>query len=244
MRISRLSSVGIWLAPLLLIAACGGQQQQTTTTTTQQPTTTERTMVRFVHASPDAGSLDVWVGNTELRPNVGYQEWSDWVEVPATELDVTIRRGEAIELTDTFNFRADQHYWIFLWGTMTTVAGENPLSFIIAPEEGFDAAIEDVWVRFANLVADGEALAYVITTGGSLNMLFPNQGVGSVSEFKLGPVFENSFEFRPSRNTNLEAVLEFDRDLAVGIMYTFVATGRVGNNTLDVFVVTDTPLRE
>ena len=162
-------------------------QDEPTTTANQTEIDTGTTFVRFVHASPDAGSIDVWVGDEVLRSNFAYQEWSNWVEIPATELHVTARRGEGIELLDTFDFGPDDHYWVFLFGTMNTLAGENALSFVIAPETGFEDSNDEVWMRFANMVADGEALALSITTGGSLSMLFPYQGAGSISRFK----FEN-----------------------------------------------------
>ena len=47
------------------------------------------------------------------------------------------------------------------------------------------------------------------------------------------------FELIPARNTSLPAVYSWEDNLQLGMLYTFIATGRIGNGTVQVFAVTD-----
>lgn len=234
------------LVPLALLGlaltACSGTQ--TTTTTTSQPQeAAEPTMVRFVHAIPDGPAFNAFVGETQVGTALNFTQFGNWTEVPSGERDVTIRSGEVIDLTDTYDFRPNQRYWIFAWGSLNPRGHEVPATFLIAPEESFESTGEDTWVRFANVVADGEGYGLTVTTGGSWNLLFPNQPVGTISEFKLGPVYENSFDVIPARDTSLPAVTSFDLNMQVGILYTIVVAGRAQGDQLEVFHIAESAIR-
>ena len=233
---------GIVLVLVGLLAACGGPQQ--TTTTAEQPEgSADVTWVRFVNAIPDGDAVDGLVGDMVVATGVGYQQWGEWVEAPAGEQDVAMRLGEAIELSDTYTFEPNRRYWIFAYGMMNPVGAELPASFAIAPEETIEATADDTWMRFVNLAADGENYGLVITTGGSWTLLFPNQAQGTISEYKLGPIYENGFDVIPARDTSLPAVLSFDRNIQVGLIYNFVITGRANNSSLEVIEIAETAVR-
>lgn len=224
---------------VMSLTACGGPQQ---TTTTPQPTpveTEETTWVRFVHVIPDGPPLDAYVGTVEVGSNLAHSQWGNWVEVPAGDQEINLRRGEGVELSDTYLFEPDKRYWIFAYGSMNPMGSELSASFLIAPEEELDLSSDESWLRVANLAAEGEAYGLVVTTGGGFRLLFPNQPQGTVSEFKIPPLYENSFAVIPARDTSLDPVLTFERNIQVGMMYTVVVTGRASSGTLEVFHIAD-----
>lgn len=223
------------------IAACGGPQQQQPqpTPTEEPPPPPETTMVRFVHAIPDGPAVEAWVGETSVASGVGFMQWGDWTQVLAGEQDLNLRRGELSTLSDSYTFRPNEYYLVVAYGTLSPMGDEVPASFMILQDERLDDSEDDVFIRFANTVADGEAYGLVITTGGGWDMLFPNQPVGTISEYKRGPLYDNTLEVIPAHNTSLPAVYEFEQNLQLGIRYTFIVTGRRSNDTLDVFAVTD-----
>ena len=98
-------------------------------------------------------------------------------------------------------------------------------------------------MRVANVATDGDAYGLTVTTDGSWNLLFPNQPIGTVSEYKLGPIYDNSFELIPARDTSLPAEIAFERNIQVGLLYTFVVSGRANNGTLDVFHIAESAER-
>ncbi|MBN1944962.1 MAG: DUF4397 domain-containing protein [Bradymonadales bacterium] len=233
-----------WVFPMLvalycLVSACSSPQLTPTTTTDQPVTLAGMAHVRFIHAIPDAPAVDVWVGNRQVATSVGFQQWTEWVEVEAGEQEVTLRRREFTELTDTYTFHADQRYLVFAWGMMTPTGDEVAANFLVSLDEDVRAGSEDSWIRFANLLSSGDSLGLVITTEGSWNLVFPNVAIGSLSEYKRGPLYQNSFEIIPARDTSLPALHRFDQHIQVGILFTFVVTGRQRDGRFEVFTVTD-----
>ncbi|MCA9562112.1 MAG: DUF4397 domain-containing protein [Myxococcales bacterium] len=224
---------------LATFATACGSQQTTTTTPEPEPEPEETAMVRFVHAIPDAQSADFSFAGETLAETVPYQGWSEWIEVPAGEQELAVRAGEMTLLSDVHNFAADERYLIVAYGSLSVVGGEMAATFLYVEDENVEENEEDVWVRFVNVVTDGDPYGLAFTTGGSFSLLFPNQGVGSASEYKRGPVYDQELQIIPASNTSLPPVHEFNQNLQIGIMYTFIAAGRVGNDTLTVIAVTD-----
>lgn len=200
-------------------------------------------MVRFVNAVVDSPQFRASVGDAMVGDAIGYRQFGEWVQVTSGSQDVTLRIGEGVELTDTFDFQPNQHYWVIAWGALNAQGHEVPASLFIAPEESFSPSSEDTWMRVGNFVADGEAYGMVITTDGGWNLLFPNQPQGTMSEYKLGPIYENTFDIIPARDTSLDAVIDFDRNIQIGILYTFIITGRASNGTLEVFHIAESAAR-
>lgn len=226
-------------ALLVFVAACSSPQT-TTTTTVQEPPPQETTLVRFVHAIPDAPSVDFWVGNTQAGLDREFRTWGDWTLVPAGEQELVMRRDETIVYDDVFDFAVDERYLVIGYGMLNPMGDEVPVAFMIHEDEYVEENEEETRARFANTIADGDRFGLCITTGGSWNLLWPNQSLGTISEYKLGPLYDNTFEIVP-RNTSLPAVHEFEYNLQHGILYTFIATGRIANDTVQVFAVTDHP---
>jgi hypothetical protein len=236
------------LAPLsllaLMVVACGGPQPGSSRTTTTPPgPAAEPTMVRFVHAMPDGSTVGAWVGDTEIASNLAYTQFGQWREVASGERDVALRRGEAVELSEAFHFEPHRRYWIFAWGSIHPRGHETAADLLIVPEEPFASDVEEAWVRFANLATAGEAYGLAVTTGGSWQGLFPNQRVGTVSEFKLGPVYDTTFEIFPARDTSLPSVASYTVDVQVGLLYTVVVAGRAQGGNLEVFHIAETARR-
>ena len=241
MALSRCFTLLVALA--LALAACGGSTATTSTAPIEPEIVAEPTWIRFVHAIPDGPAIDSFVGDVVLANGVGYQQWGEWTEVPSGERDVTIRQGEAVEYSDMYDFQPNRRYWVFAYGSMNPQGSEVSASFVIAPEESFAATTDDTWIRMVNLATEGEAYGLTITTGGSWNLVFPNLPIGTVSEFKRGPISANSFEVIPAADTSRGAELSFDRDIQVGLLYTFIVSGRTNNGSLDVFHIAETAER-
>jgi hypothetical protein len=224
-----------------LLAACSSTQQTTTTTT--QPVDVPMATARFIHAIPDAPSADITIGDTSLGTDIGYQQWGDYIEFEAGEQDITMRRGETVVYADSYDFAPDGEYLIIAYGMLNPIGGELGSAFLIAPEEDVDDTEDESWIRVANAASDGDALGFVTTTGGGWRLLFPNQGIGTLSEYKRAPLYENTFDIIPARDTSLPAVHSFEDHLPVGLLYTIVISGRNSNGTIEAFTVTDSPSR-
>ena len=205
------------------------------------PVPDEVMQVRFVHAVPDGPPMDFWAAGSRVESGVDYKEWTDWVVLPAGEREVALRNGELMMIGDVFSFEADKRYWVIAYGAVSPVDAEVPLSFLVYEDQDMPEIEQNSWIRFSNVVPEGDALGLVITTGEHWNLLFPNLGVGTMSEYKRGLLYDNSFEVISARNTSLPALHRFEYNLQRGILYTFIATGRESNGTLEVFAVTDHP---
>ena len=161
------------------------------------------------------------------------------MDVYAGEQDVILRTGELMHLNDLYDFAPGGRYVIIAYGAFSPLNNNQPLMLMIHPDENVDETEEDTFIRFANVIPDGDAYGFVVTTEGGWSLLFPRQDVGTISEYKHGPVYTNTFELIPARNTSLPAVFSWEDNLQLGTLYTFIATGRVGNGTVEVFAVTD-----
>ena len=235
--------LGIAVLLLGMFGACSGGQQSTTTSTSQPAETGAPTWIRFVNAMPDGPAIDAIVGDTVVASGLGYQMWGDWVEVGSGELDVALRHGEAVELSDVYTFAPGQRYWILAYGMMNPVGSELSASFLIAAEENYNFTGDDSYIRFINVAAEGEAYGLTITTGGTWRLPFPNQSLGTISEYKLGPIDQNTFQIIPARDTSLPPITEFEGDLPVGIITNFVLSGRANNGSLEVFQISESAAR-
>lgn len=229
----------VLLVVYCLAAACSAPQQMGTTTTEEEVFTAGTAYVRFIHAVSDAPAVDFYVGETIVASGVGYQQWTEWTPVGAGEQEVMLRRGEFTELTDTYTFEPEQRYLVLAWGVLTPMGEEVAATFMISPDQDVSGQAEDAWIRFANVLADGDALGLVITTGGGWNLIIPNQSIGTISEYKRGPLYQNTFDIIPARDTSLPPVHQFDHHIQVGIQYTFVLAGRQNSDQMDLFAVTD-----
>jgi hypothetical protein len=183
--------------------------------------------------------MDFWAAGSRVESRVDYKGWTDWVELPAGDQEVALRSGELMMISDIFPFEADGRYWVVAYGSVSPIDAEAPLSFLVYEDQDMPEIEQNSWIRFANVVPEGDALGLVIATGEHWNLLFPNQGMGTISEYKRGLLYDNSFEVISAGNTSLPALHRFEYNLQRGILYTFIATGRESNGTLEVFAVTD-----
>ena len=239
MFVRRSAPLGVVI--FLFSMACSAPQGTTTTTSPdvqEEPQAT--TLVRFVHAVPDAPAVNVSVGGVAAGSSRAYRSWGDWTEVPAGEQEVTMRQGESTIFDDIFTFEEDKRYLIVGYGMLTPMGDELGVGFMVHQDEWVDHNEEQSFARFVNAIPDGDRLGLCITTGDTWNLLWPGQQVGTVSEYKIGPLYDNSFELVPG-NTSLPPVHEFEYNLQHGILYTFIVTGASSNDTLEVFAVTDHP---
>lgn len=236
MRIRVLASV---LLASFAVAACSSPQTVDPEPVAVPPPL-ETALVRFVHAMPDAPSINVHVGRA-LLGETDFRTWTEWTVVPAGEQEIVARHGEGTILDTVVEFQRDERYLIMAYGALTPVGDDVPAAFAVHADEGLPMDNpEQTWVRFANAVADSDRIGMAVTTGDTWSLAWPNQPPGTISEYKQGPVYDNTFELVPY-NTSLPALHEFEYNLQVGIQYTFVATGRLLNGTMQVFAVTDHP---
>jgi hypothetical protein len=233
----------LWVcaAALMLAFTVACSSTPTDTGSTSGPmTVTDTARVRFVHAIADAPPVDVYAGDTLVADRVAYSNFGEWVEVPAGDVDISIARDEMRMLDHTFTAAADEAYTIIAYGTLNPVGSEVPANFLVSQEEHLTPG-EDTFIRLANAVADGEAYALMISTGGGRNIPIRSVAIGEISDYRRAPLFENTFELLPANDTSGDAVTTFETNLQVGIQYTFVVAGRQSNNSLTVITVTDAP---
>lgn len=222
------------------LAACGGSQNRTIDQA-PPPEPTETALVRFVHAIPDGQRLSAQVGMTPVGTDVPFEGVGEWVVVPAGQHEVVLRSGEVVHFTDVYRLLPDERYVLMAYGAMSPVLDDVPAGIMMVQDEHLRYDPSEVYLRFANTVADGNPLGLRITTNDYLRLLFPRQDIGTISEYKLGPVDQNSFDVLPAHNTSLPPVMDFEYTLQAGYLYTFVVTGRQANGTIEMFPVIDHP---
>ncbi|MFZ4812940.1 MAG: DUF4397 domain-containing protein [Phototrophicaceae bacterium] len=176
-----------------------------------------RAEVRFVHAFPDAGAVDLYINGTIAAEGVSLGVASEYIEVPAGALEIT-----ALEAGGTTE----------LFAQTVTVDGATPVTLIVSDASGFVAYLDNVdplSVGQARLTA-----VHAIEGAPAVDILLVDgRKVFSAVEYQVPygtfnlPVFNYPLTIVPAGGELTDALLEapFNAPLATGTSYTIVIYG-------------------
>lgn len=234
--------VGTVLLPVLLLAAvAGGGRWALAQDGTPDPETTGDAAIRLVHASPDAGPVDVYVNDELVVAGLDYPDVSDFLFRPAGVYDIAVTAaGDAVEdaliEADGVAVEAGRAYHIATVGTLA---------------EDDDADLQ-TRVHEVNLdeVPDGQARVRVVHASpdaGTVDVAVndevppPFVGVAYPDASEEIEVAAGSYDLELRATGTDDALLALSADLEAGNVYSLYAVGRVADDTLDVLTVASGP---
>jgi hypothetical protein len=186
--------------------------------------------VRVVHASPDAPAVDVWVDGSIVFEGVGFEEITDFAEVPAGTYNVQVVPSGA---TSPVVIEADLP---LMAATDYTVVATDLLANItpiILTADGSTPTEGNAWVRFLHASPDAPAVDIAVADGGPV--LFSNVAFQQFSEYLPVPAGNYDLEARVAGTMTVALSLP---GVAVedGGVYTAYATGLLADvGALDNF---------
>lgn len=182
------------------------------------------TYIRFLHGSPNAPAIDVYINDKLLVKNFNYREFTDYVKLTSGTYNIKIYRsdnGKNLLYNNNFNVPGNKIF-------TAAVIGDFPENFELYPIEERYAGVNNInkaKVRFVNLMPNSTPVDFVIPVG---NILFGNVMYKDVKDYiEMSPrnyTFEITY---PNSTTNILYIpnirLRGDR------FYTIYAIGLVGD---------------
>lgn len=191
-------------------------------------------MLRVVHASPDAPPVDVFVDGQKAITNLKFTEATTYVMLPAGSHKVQVfatgtgPAGKAV-IDAALDLKAGQAY---------TVAAVNLLAKIeplVITDDMTAPAAGKAHLRVVHASPDAPAVDVAVKGG---PVPFKNAPFKAATPYTPVDAGTYTFEIRPTGTTT--AVLTTDpTPLAAGRLYTIFAMGQVGNNTLKAVAFAD-----
>jgi len=185
-----------------------------------QPEPTGR--LRVAHASPDAPDVDVLLDGTEVLSGVPFGAVSDYLEVPAGELPLSITAAgdpNTVAFEGPVTVEADVDYTVAAIGELSERTF-RPLVLTddVEPERG--------GARLRVVHASPDAPAVDVTADDAAQTLVDGLEFGAASEYRSLSPGETTVEVRPdSESDDNPFDAEFDVDLRPNRAYTAIAGG-------------------
>ncbi|MGD6815869.1 DUF4397 domain-containing protein [Metabacillus sp. 84] len=188
------------------------------------------TMIRVLHASPDAPAVDVYVNRRLVLSNVSYRQISDYMQVPGGQYRIDIfPAGNQTSAVLSENI-------LLMPGITYTLAATGPLAklklFPIVDRPFVSAG--ETKVKFVHLSPDAPAVDVAVKNG---DVLFPNVSFMTSTKYQSVPAGKVDLEVRIA-GTDTVALdvpkVQFKADTA----YTIFALGFAnGNPPLEALLV-------
>lgn len=191
-------------------------------------------MLRVVHASPDAPAVDVYLNDQRAIQNLRFSEATDYAMVPGGSYRVRVfpagtGPGGTAVIDANVNLQGGGAYTVV---AANTVARIEPL--VIADNLARPAAGK-AHIRVIHASPDAPNVDVAIAGG---PVAFRNAPFKAATDYTPVDAGSYRFEVRPAGTT--QAVLTTPAlDLMPGGIYTAIALGQVGNNTLQVKALAD-----
>jgi len=188
------------------------------------------TQLRIGHFSPDAPAVDVHVDGESLLEDVSFGTLGEYMDIDAGSYDVEIvpaAGGDAV-LSATLALDSDTSY------TALAINALDDIEALVMTDEQPSVGADDARIRFVHTVPDAPAVD--IWAGGA--PLFENVAFGEASSFATVDADAYSIDVRPAGAD--DSVLSLS-DIAFdgATSYTVLATGMLGDDTLDAKLVVD-----
>lgn len=194
--------------------------------------------IRIGHFSPDAPAVNVLVDGEPTLENVSFGDISEFQTLDARSIDVSIvpaSGGDAV-LEATLDLAADSYHTVLAVGELADI---RPL--VLTDEMDVDARSldtdDETRVRFVHTSPDAPAVDVRVVDGPTL---FENVAFGDAAEYITVDSGSYDLAVVPAGADESEAVLSLrDTELPAGSIVSVLATGRVGDDSLDAALVTD-----
>ena len=187
--------------------------------------------VRFLHAAPGAGSVDIYArGDEKIKTGMTYKELTDYTEVKSGKLPLKITatgKTDAL-ISGAVTLTRDKWYTVaaYMDGATPAVIGINESSGVEMPDKAR--------VRVVNLVSGSDGVAVTKPSkraaDGSANFIAKPVLFGKSSSKTLKPATE-TIQFRDSAGKMLKEMPDTKMDAAM--RYTAFVVGKAGGTGAD-----------
>lgn len=160
------------------------------------PTSRAATGVRFLHLSPDAGPVDIWIDGRLVKQDLEFKGETDYIEINPEQHRIICKTKEdpnSVVLNSLFPFREDKEYTVAVTGNREE--DDLQLDFVIdncPPTQGL------AQVKFTNAVHNTPLINLSIKygptlynglafrTGGGCRLIPPDSYLFSLTESESG----------------------------------------------------------
>ena len=225
-------------APLMAQTAEAPGEKPAKKPAVKKPTAAKKTTtvagiahVRFLHAAPGAGSVDIYArGDEKIKTGMAYKELTNYTEVKSGKMPLKITatgKTDAL-ISGAVTLTKDKWYTVaaYMDGATPAVIGINESSGVEMPDKAR--------VRVVNLVSgsDGVAVTKPSTRAedGSANFVAKPVLLGKSSSKTLKPATE-TIQFRDSAGKMLKEMP--DMKLEADMRYTAFIVGKAGGTGAD-----------
>jgi hypothetical protein len=188
------------------------------------------TQLRIGHFSPDAPAVDIRIDGDSLLEGVSVGTLGEYMDVDAGTYDVDVvpaTGGDAI-LSATLDIADGESYTVLAINALADVEA------LVLTDDRSVVDAGDARVRFVHTVPDAPAVD--VMAGGSA--LFENVAFGDSPSFVTVDADAYDIDVRPAGSD--DSVLRLsDVDFDGATAYTVLATGMLGDDSLDAMLVTD-----
>jgi hypothetical protein len=186
--------------------------------------------LRFGHFSPDAPAVDIHIDGSALLEGVSFGTLGDYLDIESGSYDIDVvpaAGGDAV-LSTTLEFDSEMTYTVLAINALDEIE-----AFIMADEQPA-VATGDARIRFVHTVPDAPAVD--VWAGDAA--LFENIAFGDSSAFTTIEASTYDIDVRPAGADDIVLNLS---DIAFdgATSYTVVATGMLGDDSLDALLVAD-----
>jgi hypothetical protein len=186
--------------------------------------------LRFGHFSPDAPAVDIHIDGSALLEGVSFGTLGDYLDIESGSYDIDVVPavgGDAV-LSTTLEFDSEMTYTVLAINALDEIE-----AFIMADEQPA-VATGDARIRFVHTVPDAPAVD--VWAGDAA--LFENIAFGDSSAFTTIEASTYDIDVRPAGADDIVLNLS---DIAFdgATSYTVVATGMLGDDSLDALLVAD-----
>jgi hypothetical protein len=188
----------------------------------------DEAMVMVVHASPDAGAVDLLVDNVVAGANLSYPDNTGYLTVEKGDRDIKVNAAgtQTTVINTTFDFEDDTFYTVFAAGTVAE-DDDADLGLLVLTDDLTAPTTGNAKVRFVHLAPDAPAVDIVnVTDPANEAVLFDAQNYRDATAFASVPAGTYNLEVRTDAGGTTVLPLN-DIVLEAGKIYTVFANGFV-----------------
>jgi hypothetical protein len=191
--------------------------------------------IRIGHFSPDAPNVTVAIDGDAVLENVSFRDVSDYMEIDAGSIDVSVLPADGSDavIEATLDLESERFYTVLAVGELDSID-----AMILDDEfEGgeFELGRDEGMIRLVHCSPDAPAVDLRLADGG---LLFENVAFGDAAQFLTVDADSYDLEVVPSGSDDVVLSLS-DLTIDAGTVYTAVAIGRIGDDSLDALVLED-----
>ncbi len=188
--------------------------------------------IRAIHLSPDAPNVDVWANGNVFLEDLGFTENSGFARVPSGEYNLQVvptGATEPVVIDATIELQKYRPHTVLAVNTLDSIEA------IVLKDDPFWIGNKNPAIRFVHASPDAPAVDIAVQDG---PVLFSDVTFKEAEDFITVPYGEYDLEVRLAGTDTV--VLEIDDvNLKRWTAYTAVATGFVGDETLDAQLYTN-----